>query len=130
MARQIHVAQSSIVYLKGRARSPAQFIKFTVSAIRNMRTILKFMIAQFVLHHVNVQTMIPSAIMHAYRNSGSCIPPRVLSISANPSDVTQPPREQVRFVIHSLINQATSAVLHDHDRQGVRQFEFETRTCR
>jgi hypothetical protein len=74
--------------------------------------------------------MILTAIMHAYRNTGSCIPPHVLSVLADPPQVAQPPREQARFAIHPLINQALAAVVHDHDRQDVRKFEFESRACR
>jgi hypothetical protein len=93
-------------------------------------TILNFIIPQFVVLHADVQMMILTAIMHAYRNTGPCILPRVLSVPADPSEVVQPRREQVRFAIHSLIHQAPVAIVHNQNRQGVRKFEFERRACR
>jgi hypothetical protein len=54
LALPFHVTQSPIVYLKSGVCGPAQLMKFTVSATGNMRTILKFIIARFVLHHANV----------------------------------------------------------------------------
>jgi hypothetical protein len=104
-------------------------MKFTVSAIRDTRTILNFFIPQFVLHQVDIQEIILTAIMHVDRKTGSCIPPPVLLVIADPSEVAQPPPEQAHFAIHSLINQALAVVLHNQNHQGVRKFEFEPRAC-
>jgi hypothetical protein len=85
---------------------------------------------QFVLHHADVQAMILTAIMDVYHNTGSCIPPRVLSVPADACEVAQPPREQMGFTIHPLMSQAPAAVVRDQTRQDVRKFEFEPRACR
>jgi hypothetical protein len=49
-------------------------MKVMISAICDTRTILNFIISQFVLHHADVQMMILTAIMYAYRNTDSYIP--------------------------------------------------------
>jgi hypothetical protein len=74
MALQMHVEPVPDCVLERLCCRPAQLMKLTVSAICDTRMILNFIIRQFVLLHADVQMMILTAIIHAYRNTGPCIP--------------------------------------------------------